>query len=70
MSAAAPATTYPVLWADTQAGRAERWTREKMQQRYDFQGAIEFQGLENAARMMREIEDDGQLCHNHAPCAR
>ena len=32
MSAATPSPAFPVLWRDTQAGRAERWTREKMLQ--------------------------------------
>ena len=54
MSAATPAPAFTVLWRDTQAGRAERWTREKMEQRFDFQGAIERQGIKNAARNMRE----------------
>jgi len=55
MTAATPTPTpCPVLWRDTQAGRAEEWVREKMEQRYDFQGAVECQGIKKAARIMRK----------------
>ena len=55
MSANTSTTAHSTtLWGDTQAGRSEAFAREKMQQQYDFQGAIERQGVKAASRMMRD----------------
>ena len=51
-SAPAPLAYTPYEYTPT--GRAEAWVREKMEQRYDFQGAIERQGIKKATQMMRE----------------
>lgn len=41
----------------THQGRVESWQREKLGQRYgyDFQGAVERQGVKKASAMMREV---------------
>jgi hypothetical protein len=41
----------------TAQGIAERWTREKAWPGYDFQGAIERQGINTARRVMRDETD-------------
>lgn len=47
-------SAYHTPYEFTQQGRVESWTRQKREQRYDFQGAIERQGIKTACRMMRE----------------
>lgn len=58
----APAPRYPVIWRDTQAGRAEAWVRqyvnvEKRPQVEDFTGMMESIGATKAKRVMREGEE-------------
>jgi len=70
MTAATPTPTpCPVLWRDTQAGRAEEYVRQYVpgfQLKEDFHGAVEALGIKKAAQMMREVEESGQNCPNMA----
>ena len=46
----------------TPQGIAERWIREKAWPGYDFQGAIERQGINTARRIVREEMREEDSC--------
>jgi hypothetical protein len=60
---AAPANAYPVLWRDTQTGRAEEWCGrfvapyrdvDALLRGDDWFDLVEARGIEQARRVMRE----------------